>query len=147
MLEEKYNDLDFLEILNHIEGFIKIVYNINSDIPVIYFNKKWNALTLKLKNTDSSDNPDNKKIYNFLIDYLKQIYLDIKTTGELRKEDIVLDNGIKIEMNSLITEYKYSTNEISGYIITIKIDVINALTIKKNKIFKEITGSISLSNL
>lgn len=144
MLNQEYSNLDFLEFLNMIKGYIQVHYNIKSDSPIIYLSRKSNGQTEKIIHTDN--NPEHRRIYGFLVDCSKQMYKEIKKTGEQRMKDVVLNNGIKIEINSL-NEYEYSNNQISGYIITIKIDVIDALTIEKNKIFEEITGSVNLRKL
>ena len=141
MLNQEYNDLNLLEILNMIKGYVQVCYNIESDKPVIYLCKKSNYQTEKITHKDK--NSEHKQIYNFLVTQTQKTYLDLKITEEQKTENIITNNGIKIEMNSL---NGYSGGKKTSYMITLKIDVLDALTRQKNYLLNEITGSISLRN-
>lgn len=76
MLNQEYNDLNLLEILNMIKGYVQVCYNMESDKPVIYLCKKSNYQTEKIIHTDN--NPEHNRIYVFLVDCSKQMYEEIK---------------------------------------------------------------------
>jgi hypothetical protein len=142
MLSNQYNNLELLEILNMIKGYVQVCYNIESDKPVIYLCRKNNYQTEKITHTDK--NSEHKQIYDFLVTQTQKIYLDLKTTEEQKTENMITNNGIKIKMNSL---NGYSGGKKTSYMITLKIDVLDALTRQKNYLLDEITGSVNLRKL
>ena len=79
MLNQEYSNLDFLEFLNMIKGYIQVHYNIKSDSPIIYLSRKSNGQTEKITHIDN--NPEHKRIYGFLVDCSKQMYKEIKKNG------------------------------------------------------------------